>query len=80
MILDTSAILALIFGEPERDEFIAKIGFVSWVGVGAPTLVESAIVLGSRLGETGSRYLERLVERAGAVVIPFETAHWAIAA
>lgn len=80
MILDTSAILALLFGEPERDEFIAKIGLASQVGVGAPTLVESAIVLAARLGEEGPRYLERLVDRAGVVVIPFEASHWSIAA
>lgn len=80
MILDTSAILALIFGEPDRDEFISKVGRASSVGVGAPTLVESAIVLAARLGEEGPRHLERLVERAGVVVIPFESSHWAIAA
>jgi len=80
VILDTSAILALIFGEPERDEFIARIGRASSVGVGAPTLVESAIVLAARLGEDGPRHLSRLVARSGVVVIPFETAHWSIAA
>lgn len=80
MILDTSAILALIFGEPERDEFIVKIGRASSVGIGSPTLVESAIVLAARLGDEGPRHLERLMERAGIVVIPFESAHWSIAA
>lgn len=80
MILDTSAILALVFGESERDEFIRKIGLASSVGVGAPTLAESAIVLAARLGDNGPRHLTRLVERADIVVIPFEIAHWSIAA
>jgi ribonuclease VapC len=79
VILDTSAILALVFDEPEKDEFIAKIGAVSVVGVGAPTLAESAIILASRLGEDGQRHLEGLIERSGIVVIPFDSAHWTVA-
>lgn len=80
MILDTSAILAIRFREPERDELLRKIGAAPIVGVGTPTLAESAIVLAARLGEAGPRQLARIVERAGLVVIPFEPAHWQLAA
>ena len=79
MILDTSAILAVFFCEPERDEFLRKIGAATIVGVGAPTLAETAIVLAARLGSAGPRQLDRIAERAGLVVISFDAPHWQVA-
>jgi ribonuclease VapC len=80
VILDTSAILAIVFREPERDEFLRKIGAAPVVGIGAPTLAETAIVLAARLGDAGPRQLARILERAGIVVISFESPHWKLAA
>ena len=64
MIVDTSALLAVFFDEPEREDFLGKIGAADLVGIGAPTLAETAIVLAARLGEAGPRQLAHLVERA----------------
>jgi ribonuclease VapC len=75
LILDTSAILAIVFREPEQDEFLRKIGATATVGVGAPTLVETTIVLAARLGEQGQRLLSLFVERAGIVVVSFDPPH-----
>lgn len=75
MILDTSAILAIVFREPEQDEFLRKIGAAPTVGVGAPTLVETTIVLAARLGEQGQRLLSLIVQRAGIVVVSFDPPH-----
>jgi ribonuclease VapC len=80
VILDTSALLAVLFDEPEADEFVGKIDSAPLVGVGAPTLAETAVVLGASLGEAGPRQLEVLVERAGLVVVSFEAPHWREAA
>jgi ribonuclease VapC len=79
VILDTSAILAVLFAEPEREELLDKISDARIVGIGAPTLVESGIVLSARLGERGSAALARVVERAALVVVPFEAHHWPVA-
>lgn len=79
MILDTSAILAVFFREPEADEFLHRIGAAPIVASGAPTLAETAIVLAARLGVEGPRQLARLVERVSLVVISFEPAHWQVA-
>ena len=79
MILDTSAILAVLFDEPERDEFVRKIGDAAQVGVGAPTVVETGIVLCGSRGESGRLQLAEFVRRAGAVVISFEGVHWSSA-
>lgn len=76
MILDTSAILAVFFREPERDDFLSRIGAAPVVGVGAPTLAETAIVLAARLGAAAPRQLAQIVERASLVVVSFEAAHW----
>ncbi|HEY4027268.1 MAG TPA: type II toxin-antitoxin system VapC family toxin, partial [Candidatus Dormibacteraeota bacterium] len=75
MILDTSAIVAIVFREPEEEEFLNKIGAATVVGIGAPTLAETAIVLAARLGEGSQRLLSLMVERAGIVVVPFDSAH-----
>ena len=80
MIVDTSALLAIFFDEPERDEFLRKIGASEIVGVGAPTLAETAIVVGARLGEQGPRQLAQIVEQANLIVVPFDAPHWQVAA
>jgi ribonuclease VapC len=80
VILDTSAILAIVFDEPDRGELLRRIGQADVVGVGAPTLAETAIVLAARLGDAGPRLLARFVERAALVVVPFDSTHWQVAA
>jgi ribonuclease VapC len=79
VILATSALLAIFFAEGERDDFLSKIGAARVVGVGSPTLVETAIVLAGRFGEAGPPRLSRIVERASIVVIPFDVRHWEVA-
>ena len=80
MIVDTSALLAIFFDEPERDEFLQKIGASEIVGVGAPTLAEIAIVVAARIGAQGPRQLAQIVEQANFLVVPFDTPHWQVAA
>jgi ribonuclease VapC len=80
VILDTSAILAILFDEPEREAYVRLIGAQTVVGVGAPTLAETSIVLASRVGEAADRHLAGFVERASLVVVPFESGHWRAAA
>lgn len=80
MILDTSAVVAIVFREPEENDFVHRIGAAATVGIGAPTLAETAIVLAARLGRESQRLLSLFVERAGIVVVPFDSAHWQLAA
>jgi ribonuclease VapC len=80
VILDTSAIVAVVFREPEEDEFLQKIGDAASVGIGTPTLAETAIVLAARLGQEGLQLLSLLVRRAGVVVVPFDAEHSQVAA
>jgi ribonuclease VapC len=80
VIVDTSALLAIFFDEPERGELVGKIGAADVVGVGAPTLAEAGIVIAARLGEAGPRLLTELVDQAQMVVVPFDEPHWRAAA
>lgn len=81
MILDSSALLSVLFDEPEREAFLEKIGTAPAVGVGAPTLVETAIVLAARRGDPKGalRRVVRFAERGGLVIVAFEAAHWPVA-
>jgi ribonuclease VapC len=76
MIVDTSALLAMVFKEPGHEELVQKISEAEYLGVGTPTLAETGIVLGARLGGGGKTILARLCQELGLVQIPFGDAHW----
>jgi ribonuclease VapC len=49
------------------------------VRVGTPTLVETAIVLGSRRGKPSASQVEELIEELGVTVVPFSASDWHVA-
>ncbi|HVA24379.1 MAG TPA: type II toxin-antitoxin system VapC family toxin [Chloroflexota bacterium] len=79
MIIDTSAIVALIRDEPEAPNLAVHLERAATVGVGSPTLVETGIVLCGRLGPAGETLLARFVEEREILVIPFGQEHWPVA-
>jgi ribonuclease VapC len=76
MIVDTSAVLAIVFKEPGHEELIQKTSEAKYVGIGTPTLAETGIVLNARLGSGGKTILARLSQELGLVEIPFGGSHW----
>ena len=76
MILDSSALVAIVFNEPERETFIAKINAARTVGIAAPTLVEAGVVLSSRSGGDAAKTLGELLSASDVVVIDFGSRHW----
>ena len=64
MIIDTSAILAILFEEPEADRFISTITAASSRRISAATLLETTIVLESRSGSAASHELDAFLRRA----------------
>jgi ribonuclease VapC len=76
MILDTSTILAVVFKEPGYEDLIEKISSAESLGIGTPTLAETGIVLGARLGNEGKTILARLAQELEWVPIPFGDTHW----
>jgi ribonuclease VapC len=76
MILDTSAIIAILFREPTATSLLECMRQSSVRGVGTPTLVEAGVVLTARAGEPAVAWLHRFVQEFEVSVIPFEAAHW----
>jgi ribonuclease VapC len=75
VILDSSALVAIVLDEPERADFVAKIDSADAVAVAAPTLVEAGIVLSARIGVDAGELLVELLAAADAVVVAFGEAH-----
>lgn len=80
MILDSSAIIAILVKEPGHEVLQEHLVSGARVRVAAPTLVETALVLCSRLGPAGKSLLARFVEEAGLEIIDFGAEHWTVAA
>ena len=76
MILDASALIAIVLDEPEREILVAKINAADTIAVGAPTLVEAGIVLSARAGQDVSAVLMELLASADGIVIEFGQRHW----
>lgn len=76
MILDSSAIVAILLNEDGADELEAKVAAAPALGIGAPTFVETLMVLSSRFGrELAARNLEGFLSRSEAVVVSFTEDH-----
>ncbi|TFV55023.1 type II toxin-antitoxin system VapC family toxin [Geodermatophilus sp. DF01-2] len=64
MVLDTSALVAVLFDEPERDEFVHEIAAAPRRLISSGTVLESSIVVESRRGEVAGRELDLFLHRA----------------
>jgi ribonuclease VapC len=73
MVIDTSALLAILLDEPERRAFTEAIEAAETRVMSAATLVEVSIVIESRFGAEGIRDLDLLLERADLQVVPVDT-------
>ena len=79
MILDSSAIIAILLREPEHEVLRSKLSAAPTVGVGTPTLLEAAIVLSARLERSAQGMLARFMQETDTVAIPFSQAHYSAA-
>ncbi|HSB35806.1 MAG TPA: type II toxin-antitoxin system VapC family toxin [Thermoanaerobaculia bacterium] len=75
MIVDASAIIALLFDEPGSDSLKERLLGAAHAGVAASTLVEAGLVVSARTKRNAMPDLERFVRDFGLVVIPFEEEH-----
>lgn len=75
MIVDASALLAIVFREPGYEAIVGKLEGSPSTGVGTPTLVEAGIVLTARLRRDARAIVAGLVQEFGIVVVPFGEAH-----
>lgn len=79
MILDTSAILAILFREPGSEALQEKALRARALGVGAPTLTEAGFLVTARRGGDAGAALLEFLDDLGVMTIPFGEAHWRVA-
>lgn len=70
MVIDTSALIAILIGEPSSSRLIAAVEADQTRLVSAATVVEASLVLLGRYGEAGEPQLDRILRIIGAEVVP----------
>ncbi len=73
--IDSSALVAIYFDEPEKASFATAIVMADGPVLAAPNLLEASMVVEARHGEAGCRELDRIVAHLGLEVVPFDVSH-----
>ena len=79
MVIDSSALLAVLFNEPEADRIALSIAADPRRLACAFTILETAIVAEARKGEPGGRELDLLAHRIGLESVPLTASHGEVA-
>jgi ribonuclease VapC len=72
MVIDTSALVAIFLGEPERKPFLQHILLADTRLLSAANALETGIVLEARRGEPAGREFDLFVVRAKLEVVPVD--------
>jgi ribonuclease VapC len=77
MIVDTSAVLAILFNESDAETYARAISEAESRRMSAASFVEAAVVVEAQTRESGSRQFDAFFRRAGIVIEPVteEQAH-----
>ena len=70
MVIDTSAMIAMLLNEPAADRLIAAVEADHTRLVSAATVVEASLVMLGRHGEAGDAQVDRLLRGISASVVP----------
>jgi ribonuclease VapC len=72
MVIDTSALIAIIFDEAEAEDFERRIASDGVRLMSASTLLEATMVMEARLGEKGEEVLDFWLLKAGVEIVAFD--------
>ena len=72
MVIDSSALAAILLAEPERRPFIEAIETADARLLPVANWLEISIVIEARYGAEGARDLQRFIEYAGIEIIPVD--------
>jgi ribonuclease VapC len=75
MIVDTSALVAILFTEPDAEAYALAIAAADRCRISAANYVETAIVIEAQTREAGSREFDTFFRRAGIVIEPITEEH-----
>ncbi len=70
MVIDTSAILAILFNEPDAESFESALVSDPNRLMSAASILEASIVVESRLGEAGRQEFDQLLHVAQIILVP----------
>jgi ribonuclease VapC len=73
MIVDSSAVIAILADEPESDHFSRIIAAAPAARLGGVNYVESSVVIGGRWGELGEARFDQLLQRLRIQVEPISS-------
>jgi ribonuclease VapC len=79
MVIDTSALVAILLGEPEAESFALAIAGDPKRLIGAFTVLETGIVMEARKGESGGRELDLLLHQARIEIVSMTAEQFEIA-
>ncbi len=79
MILDTSAIVAILFRESGWEVLLDKVAAATGPAVGVPTLTETAIVVSARIRRDGRALIARFLMEGSIGAVPFGEEHYTAA-
>ncbi|WP_026614438.1 type II toxin-antitoxin system VapC family toxin [Ensifer aridi] len=79
MVIDTSAIVAIAFNEPEAETYEQKVVDAARRFISAATVLELAIVIEARLGEAGAAELDLWLYKAGVEIVAVDAEQIAVA-
>jgi ribonuclease VapC len=72
MTLDTSALIAILEDEPEREEFVSLINQAPLRQISTVSVLEASLVLEGRLGLAAGLDLDTFLRRASIQIVPFD--------
>lgn len=76
MIVDTSAVVAIVLEEPGHEIVLQKLLTARSRAIGTPTLLEACLVLAPRMRPGAVQVLDGFIRRFRLTPIPFTEAHW----
>ncbi len=79
MVIDTSAVIAILFDEADAERFSAAIESDPTRLMSAASVLEASLVVERELGEVGDRELDLLLLKAGIEILAFNEAHLKLA-
>jgi ribonuclease VapC len=80
VVIDSSVLMALYLKEAGYETVLAKIANATVVVIGAPTLLETAMVLSSRTRQDARLALMTALRRLRVEVVPWSEEHYDVAA
>lgn len=75
MIVDTSALLAVLFGETDAEIYARALAEADSCRMSAATFVETSIVVEAQTGDSGSRQWDTFFRRAAITIEPVTEEH-----